>query len=178
MSKSSSRIVAIALMIAVVFSTATISYAKQEPPNTTINVTVANLGCSTNAGTNAFAVSSFSFGASNTSTTTTGGGGAGKAQLTGLNVTKAFNECSPALFGAVVTGKHFPSLRLVHADANGNPVITIDLNDVLVSSYQISGNAGPDVPFESLSFSFEKICITDAASNTKLCYDVALSKIS
>lgn len=177
MPKSSSRFVAILLMIAIVFSTSTISYAKQEPPNTAINVVLNGLGCSTPGGTNAFAVSAFSFGATNTSTTIGGGGGAGKATVGGLNVAKAFNECSPALFGAVVTGKHFPSLRLVHADANGNPVITIDLNDVLVSSYQISGNAGPDVPFESLTFTFEKICITDAASNTKLCYDVAANKI-
>ena len=169
---------AMALVIAVALSTPTISHAKQDPPNTTISVVMNGLGCSTPAGSNSFAVSSFSFGATNTSTTVGGGGGTGKAQVTGLNVTKAFNECSPALFGATMTGKHFPSLRLVHADATGNPVITIDLTDVLVSQYQIAGNAGPDVPYEALSFSFEKICITDAASGTKLCYDLATAKES
>ena len=176
MRMSTFRFAAIMMVIVLVFTTTPLS-AKQEAPNTTITVVLNGLGCSTAAGTNTFAANAFSFGATNTTTTTGGGGGAGKAQVGGLNINKAFNECSPALFGAVVTGKHYQSLRMVHADANGNPVITIDLDDVLVSSYQIAGTAGPDVPSESLSFSFGKICITDAASNTKLCYDVAANKI-
>jgi len=176
MRKSAFRFAAIIMVIVLIFTTTPLS-AKQEPPNTTITVMLNGLGCSTAAGTNTFAANAFSFGATNTGTSAGGGGGTGKAEVGRLNVNKAFNECSPALFGAVVTGKHFPSLRMVHADANGNPVITIDLDDVLVSSYQIAGTAGPDVPSEMLAFSFGKICITDAASNTKLCYDINANKI-
>jgi type VI protein secretion system component Hcp len=173
-----SQILFVALLVLVLTLSHPISsYAKQEPPNTTITVTVNNLGCSTSVGTNAFAATAFTFGASNSGTTSTGGGaGAGKANISDLNVSKAFNECSPAIFGAVVTGKHFPSVKLVHADANGNPVLTIELQEVLVSSYQIGGSAGPDVPIENVSFNFAKVCITDSATNTKLCYDAAAAK--
>lgn len=155
------------------------SYAKKEVevPNTSITVSIPQLGCSTTAGTGAFTVSAFSFGASQTTTTGTGGAGAGKPNVSSLNISKAFNECSPALFGALVAGRHYSSLRLVHADGNGNPVLTIDLSQVLVSSYQIAGSAGPDLPLESVSFAFAKICITDNATNTKMCYDASLSKV-
>lgn len=170
--------VAMLAIITFVLLTPLASFAKQDPPLTSIEITVNGLGCSTPAGAGGFSVSSFTFGASNTATTTGGGAGAGKANVSDLQVTKAFNECSPALFGAVVTGKHFASAKLVHADGNGNPVLTVDLTDVLITSYQISGSAGPNVPMESVGFAYGKICITDAASGTKLCYDAAASKIS
>jgi type VI secretion system secreted protein Hcp len=179
MRKSSQILFFVALLVfAFTLSNPSVSYAKQDVPNTSITVTVNQLNCSTGGGAGTFAVSAFSFGASNTGTTSGGGGGAGKANISDLNVSKAFNECSPAIFGGIVTGKHFPSVKLVHADANGNPVLTIELQDVLISSYSIGGTAGPDVPIENVSFNFVKICITDSATNTKLCWDQAQQKTS
>ena len=172
-----SQILFVALLVlALTVSHPTTSFAKQEPPNTTITVTVNQLGCSTAAGTNAFAATAFRFGATQSTTTSGGGSGTGKANVSNLNVAKAFNECSPALFGAVVTGRHFPSVKLVHADGNGNPVLTVDLQDVLVSSYQIGGSAGPDAPTENIAFAFAKICITENGTNAKLCWDAAANK--
>jgi type VI secretion system secreted protein Hcp len=175
-----SRIVTVTLIVlALTLSTSTVSYAKQEPPSTSIAVSVNGLSCATPAGTGAFSVGAFSFGATQTGTTSGGGGGgAGKASVSELRVTKEFNECSPALFGGVVTGRHFPSARLVHSDANGNPVLTIDLTDVFISGFEISGAAGPNVPAESVSFGFRKVCITEAGTNTKLCYDAATNSVS
>ncbi|HEU5258619.1 MAG TPA: type VI secretion system tube protein Hcp, partial [Vicinamibacterales bacterium] len=83
-----------------------------------ITVTIgSSLHCTTEEGTGAFSVTSYSFGAENTgSTSAGGGGGAGKATVMPLSVMKKFDECSPLLFGGVVTGEHFPAVELLQQD--------------------------------------------------------------
>ena len=80
---------------------------KTPPVNSSITIKIAGLGCTTAAGSNTFNASSYSFGATQSASTGTGGGGgAGKATINPLHASKSFDECSPALFGSVVTGAH------------------------------------------------------------------------
>src|ERR1043165_9259540 len=78
-----------------------------------ITMTVGNLGCTTSIGTDAFDVLSWSWGASNpVDIFGGGGGGTGKVSVSDLNINKAFDTCSPALCGAVATGKAFQNVTL------------------------------------------------------------------
>ena len=140
-----------------------------------IAVTLGNLNCSTAAGSDAFAVHSWSWGASNPVDLSGGGAGAGKVNVSDLNVSKAFDACSPALFGAVATGKAFPTLTLTQSNSDGT-LTTLALTDVRVSSWQASGSAGSEGATESVSFAFSKVCLTDGGSGTKFCYDIKASK--
>src|SRR4051812_14908912 len=171
--------IAIALVLgpATVGSRSGVVSAKNGTPST-ITVAVNGLTCSTPLGGGTFLVGSFSFGATKTGDLSGGGGGAGKASISDLTVSRGMDACNPALFGAVVVGKHFTNTTLVQTDANGNPLITITLTDVLISGYQISGNQQSPAPAENLSFAFRKICIEEATSGSKFCFDQADGKTS
>ena len=150
--------------------------AKGISAKSAIAATVGSLGCSTPLGTDAFAVMAWSWGASNpVDPTGGGGGGTGKVSVSDLNITKTFDGCSPALLGAVATGKHFPSLTLVASNQDGTTT-TVTLSDVLVSSWQVGGSSESAAAFESASFAFSKVCLTDGASGAKFCYDVTGNK--
>src|SRR2546427_5769353 len=137
-----------------------------------ITIKIAGLECTTTLGSGTFSATAYSFGASQETTTTTGGGaGAGKAVVLPLNATKAFDECSTSLFGGVVTGKHFATVDLVQQDEKGHAILTINLTDALIGSYQISGHQSNDSPQESIQIDFRKICISDPSSGNKLCFD-------
>ena len=142
-----------------------------------ITVTLGSLSCSTSAGADAFDVQAWSWGASNPGDTSGGGGGgAGKANISDLNLTKSFDACSPALFGAVVTGKAFPTLTLTQSNNDGT-VTTVTLSDVRVSSWQASGSIGSDAAAESASFGFSKVCLVDGSSGGKFCFDLKANKV-
>ena len=135
-----------------------------------ITVSLGSLGCTTAIGTDAFAVLSWSWGASNPVDLSGGGGGAGKVSLSDLNVLKAFDACSPALFGAVATGKAFPNLTLTASNKDGTTT-TLTLSDVRVSSWQASGSSTSEAAVESASFTFSKICLADGGSGARFCFD-------
>ena len=155
--------------------------AAQGPPakgasvKSAIAVTLGSLGCSTPVGSDAFAVLSWSWGASNPVDLSGGGGGAGKVSVSDLNMLKAFDACSPALLGAVATGKAFPSLTLAASNKDGTTT-TVTLMDVRVSSWQASGSSASEAAVESASFAFSKVCLTDGSSGAKFCYDIKLNK--
>ena len=140
-----------------------------------IGVTLGSLGCSTPLGAGAFEVLSWSLGASNPVDLSGGGGGAGKVSVSDLNVMKAFDACSPALLGAVTTGKAFPSLTLTASNKDGTTT-TVTLSDVRVSSWQASGSSASEAAVESASFTFSKFCLADGSSGAKFCYDLKLGK--
>jgi type VI secretion system secreted protein Hcp len=141
-----------------------------------ITVSVGGLNCSASAGADAFDVSAWSWGASNPVELFGGGGGAGKASVSSLNVMKAFDACSPLLFGAVVIGKSFPSLTLTQVGTDGSAT-TVSLTNVRVESWQASGTTGSDAASESVSFAFAKVCLTDGASGGKFCFDLQANKV-
>jgi len=153
---------------------------KKEPPeHSSITVKVAGLSCQTSLGSGTFNATAYSFGATQTvSASTGGGGGEGKATVMPLNIAKAFDECSPALFGGVVTGKHFQTVELTQEDNKGHAILTVKLDDALITSYQIGGSQASDTPRESIQFDFRRICITDSPSGNKLCFDRETGKTS
>ncbi len=149
--------------------------AKGTSGKSAITLSLGTLGCSTSIGPDAFPVLSWSWGATNTVDLGGGGGGAGKVNLSDLNVLKAFDACSPALFGAVATGKAFPNLTLTASNKDGTTT-TVTLSDVRVSSWQASGSSASDAAVESASFAFSKICLADGGSGARFCYDSKLGK--
>lgn len=151
-----------------------VSNSKILAPQSIIVATVNGLNCSTSAGTNTFPVQAWSWGASNTADTSSGGGGGtGKATVHDLTVQKKFDGCSPALFGAVVSGKHFNGMTLTQEDSNHNIVLTLTLTDVLVTSWNIGGAQSSELPVESVSFAFRKVCIQEPSTSSKFCYDLS-----
>jgi type VI secretion system secreted protein Hcp len=165
-------------ILALSFATAA---AAQGPPGlekkvpavqSSITVKIAGLHCTTEEGTDTFSVTSYSFGADNSgSTSSGGGGGAGKATILPLSAMKKFDECSPALFGGVVTGEHFQTVDLVQQDEKHHTTLIINLTDALISSYRIGGSQASDTPVESIQIDFRKICISEPSSSTKVCFD-------
>lgn len=151
---------------------------KTPPVNSSITVKIPGLGCTTAVDSNTFSASSYSFGATQSvSTGTSGGaGGTGKATIMPLSATKQFDECSPALFGSVVTGDHLQTVELVHKDDKGNTILTISLTGALITSYQIGGSQSYDIPQETISIDFRKICISEPTSGNKLCFDRETNK--
>jgi type VI secretion system secreted protein Hcp len=138
-------------------------------------LTLGTLGCSTSLGTDAFDVLAWSLGASNPVDLVGGGGGAaGKVNVQDLSVSKAFDACSPALLGAVTTGKAFPNLTLAATNKDGTTT-TVTLSDVRVSSWS-AGGSSTTAASETVSFAFSKFCVVDGSSGAKFCYDLKASK--
>lgn len=152
--------------------------AKVKKATSTIAVTLGGLGCTSPLGADAFSALAWSWGATNPVDLSGGGGGggAGKVSVADLSLMKGFDACSPALLGAVATGKHFPSLTMTQSNSDGT-VTTLTLSDVLVSSWQASGNVESEAASESVSLAFGKVCLADGASGAKFCYDIKANKI-
>jgi type VI protein secretion system component Hcp len=58
-------------------------------------------------------------------------------------------------------------VTIVQQDNNKDDVFSVALEDVVISSYQLSGEISQEVPSEQIAFSFAKILITDTITGTK-----------
>lgn len=108
---------------------------------------------------------SWSWGMSNAGTTHMGGGGGtGKVQVQDISIMKYVDASSNALISHCCDGTHIPTVELVCRKAGGKeplPYIKIELEEVLVSSFQLSGSSGGDDRLtESISFNFRKFKYT------------------
>ena len=161
--------------------------AYSQPISTTAQS--AALHCSTQAGSGAFSVLTWSVGAT-LSVPATGASGqearAGAAQLGALNLTKAFDECSPALFQALVTAVRMPTFTITDRDrpdpggreashGSASP-LTIQLQGVQISHYMVGDSGSAAGPSESISLVYERITITNTANGSKFCWDVAANR--
>ena len=106
---------------------------------------------------------SFSFGASNTFGEI---GGTGRASVSDVSLLKLADALSTPLLRYVVMGDHLPKTRVEVFSRTTGPGATFDLEDVIVTSYQVSGG---DVT-ESVSLAFGRIAMT--ANGTSFCWDV------
>jgi type VI secretion system secreted protein Hcp len=108
-------------------------------------------------------IDSFSWGASHPGSFAFGTGGAtGKVNFQDMHFTVRANKASPNLMLAVALGKHIgkATLRVRKATGDGGQqeYYTVELTDVLISSYQSSGHAGDhSIPNEQFSLNFAKI---------------------
>ena len=173
MLKKTSMLFVFALMGAAV-ATAQNPHARLDG-RSTITVAVDGFTCNNNQGT--IPALSWSFGVTTPTQTNTGGGsGAARANLSDLSVTRRADGCTPLLFAASVSGKVFKSVTLVQQDQQKDDTFTVTLQDVIISSYQLGGDHGNEVPSEQIGFSYEKICVADNGTGTKACWDLTQAR--
>ncbi len=109
----------------------------------------------------ALELSSFSWGLSQTGVRGgPGGGGAGKASFQDFHFTKRCDKSSPDLFIRCASGEHIKKAVFFGRKSGGDDnfeYLKITLEDCLVSSYQIGGSAGSDVPTDQFSLNYTKV---------------------
>jgi type VI secretion system secreted protein Hcp len=86
-----------------------------------------------------------------------GGGGAGKVSVHDISVTKRIDASTPLLMKSCATGQHIKEGIITVRKAGEKPVeyLKIKLTDILISSVQMSGNAG-GTPSDAVSLDFKK----------------------
>jgi type VI protein secretion system component Hcp len=67
-------------------------------------------------------------------------------------------------------------VTILQQDGNKDDVSQLILDDVTISSYQLSGDESHEVPTEQLSFSYTTITITDMITGTKFGWNLALNR--
>jgi|KBSMisStandDraft_5_1062788.scaffolds.fasta_scaffold28834_4 type VI secretion system secreted protein Hcp len=107
-------------------------------------------------------IESFSWGLAQTGSGHRGSGsGTGKVEVHDINITKRVDKSSPTLQLSCANGKHIAKGKLsVRKSGGDNPLdyLTIDLEGVFVSNYQIGHTSGSaEVPSESFSLNFVKV---------------------
>ena len=114
------------------------------------------------------AISSFSWGVSQTrSSTGEGGGSAGKVVFSDLSFTKPMTDLSNALFLGCTSGKRFTSVVVTVAKKKGKgkdkeePYLHYKLYDVLVSSFQVSGDGDSTTDTTSLTYASVEYSLID-----------------
>lgn len=154
----------------------TAAAAKPDKPSA-ITVVVEDLGCSTSVGADSFEARSWSWGATlATASGGSGGSGAGKATVEGLMLSRTSDACSPALLGALMSGKHFRRLTLSQYDASSVLKATVTLEGVTFTNWHIGGTDASAEAAEQVEASFDKFTFIDVASGSKVCFDVAAYK--
>ena len=131
----------------------------------------------------------WSFGVTNSGSAHVGGGiGSGKANFQDISITKYIDLSSAALMESVSVGTHFDEARITVRKAGGKNAqldyYTIELKEVMVTSYQTGGSGGEDRLTESLTLTFAKVNVKyqaqnekgAAAGDTKFGYDIAAHK--
>ena len=107
-------------------------------------------------------ITDFSFGATQTAAWHTGGagGGAGKADITGVTISKRVCKASVNLFKACATGKHISDMTIyaLKAGDGEQPMIyyTVKLTDVIISSFDNTAHIEGDSVLESVSLTCAK----------------------
>lgn len=90
-------------------------------------------------------IESFSWGASNP--TASSGGGAGKVAFQDLHFTTKVSKASPQLLLACAAGRPIPQATLLVRKAGETQVyLTYKLENVIVSSYSVSGSSASSAP--------------------------------
>lgn len=105
-------------------------------------------------------VLAWSWGMSQSGTTHMGsGGGAGKANFQDLSFTKYIDSASNALMIALAKGTHVPKVTLLarKAGEGQQKYLTIDMEEVLVTSISTGGSGGEDRLTENVTLNFAKV---------------------
>jgi type VI protein secretion system component Hcp len=95
-----------------------------------------------------------------------GTGGAGtKAVFGDLTLTRIFDSCSPRVLLIAATQQHVRRVIITELDKSSQPVLTILLDDVVVTSFQLDDTEAGSIAMEKFSLGYEKMTVTDLASN-------------
>jgi type VI secretion system secreted protein Hcp len=87
------------------------------------------------------------------------GSGTGKVDVSDIQVMKTLDKASPTLQLACANGKHIAKGKITLRKAGENPLeyLTIDMESILVSSYQVGGSNGAGLPTETIGLNFVKV---------------------
>ena len=91
-----------------------------------------------------------------------GGGGAGKVSMQDFHLVMKLNKASPKLMLACATGEHIKKAILTcrKAGKDQQEYLVVNMEDLLVSSYQTGGSGASDVvPIDQISLNFSKISV-------------------
>jgi len=105
-------------------------------------------------------IESFSWGLAQTgSGNRSTGSGTGKVDIQDMSIVKKIDKSSPTLQLACANGKHIAKGKLTLRKAGENPLdyFTVDLENILISGYHVSGSEASEVPSESVTINFAKI---------------------
>ena len=108
-------------------------------------------------------VQSFNWGETQSGTIRPGGGGrpgVSKVEPRDFVFVKKLDKSSPALFISCATGEHFTNAVLAARKAGGGQqdYLTVTMDDLLISSYQVMGVAeAGSVPSDQIALSFAKL---------------------
>ncbi|CAM4040972.1 type VI secretion system tube protein Hcp [Bordetella tumbae] len=103
---------------------------------------------------------SFSWGATQPGNMASGGGlGAGKASFNDLHVVARIDKAAPAVMKHCASGKHLSKIELSVCKAGGQQIeyTKITLEDVLVSSVQLSGELNQESVTVNFAFQAAKV---------------------
>jgi type VI secretion system secreted protein Hcp len=88
----------------------------------------------------------------------------GSAEFSDIAVTKELDKATPKLMEAIAKGKVFAKVEIhmtaTYGDAGEQTYLAIELENVQVTSYSLSGSAAEGVPTEQVSLNFEEIKVT------------------
>jgi type VI secretion system secreted protein Hcp len=105
-------------------------------------------------------IESFSWGLAQSGSGSRGSGsGTGKVDVADINIQKLVDKASPTLMLACANGKHITKGKITVRKSGESPLeyLTIDLESIFVSSYQVSGANGGGIPTESVALNFVKV---------------------
>jgi type VI secretion system secreted protein Hcp len=87
------------------------------------------------------------------------GSGTGKSVPADVSATKRTDKASARLQQAVALGDHFKTATLTLRKSGGGAqqeYLVYTFSDVYISSYNLGGSAGDELPIETLSFNYTK----------------------
>jgi len=162
------RAITLALLLPALLAGPIPLFASTTVPVSVITVQITGLACTTSLGSGQFHAVAWSTGATESA--------AGAASFSELSISKAFDECSPALFGLVVLGTPITNLVLTEHSAGfpPTPIMAITLEKARAVSDQLVGDQSTATPTEQLTVAFGRILIQNLVNGARFCYDAAL----
>ncbi len=89
-----------------------------------------------------------------------GGGTFGRSKHEDFVITKYIDLASPKLYEMCSSGKHIKNVKLELMRASGGEAVkymAIEMDEVVISAVNSSGNNGADLPTESVAFNYGSI---------------------
>lgn len=91
-----------------------------------------------------------------------------RPSISEISLTKYTDDMSPLLLKALARGEVFGRMGIVH------DILTIELHDVIITGYSVSGADSRNPLSESVSLNFTRI--TYRTGTVEYCYDIELNK--
>lgn len=154
------------------------SAALAQGSNLTVN-TGGSVNCVTSTGESGFNIDAWAIGG-NKASPAPSNGSYGSPAMSDLSISRSVDACSAQLQQKFLMSAAVPTFVLTQYSRGIRPfaMLVITLTRPTITSYQLTGTA-TDRPFESVSFTFTKVCLKEQKQNadgsagtaTQVCYD-------